>query len=219
MVVYTQANVCTAIPGLAMLAFSCFLRAAEPQPIFVQVERTKAIYRRDTSCKSGVQGAFTTSQLNVLETREIVYELVEHAICQGDYVRPFDLHWFDTRDKREVFRTSLSVADFQRFSGYLDSDEVKGICGLYPNAGPGVGDFEIEITRHSGVQKIGVISLSPRRVQNSPREIPLVLLICKAKDIAHRASKSAMVPDWCSSLPPLKGPIPGMKMLKPPVAQ
>ena len=67
----------------------------------------------------------------------------------------------------------------------------------FMNAGPGVGDYEIEIHRVSGIQTIGVISLSPNHFQLQ-QDPTLLQLICAAKAIAGDKRE-----EWCPGAPPL----------------
>jgi hypothetical protein len=76
----------------------------------------------------------------------------------------------------------------------LNRDEVKRLEG-YANAGPSVGSFKIVINRAKRPQYIEVWGMFRPRLRNNP----LADLICEAKVIAQRISKSGTLPDWCNS--------------------
>jgi hypothetical protein len=73
---------------------------------------------------------------------------------------------------------------------FLDGPEVKAI-GDFLNAGPGVGDYEIEIYRASVVQRVPVFSFVPAQ-----RDKALLRLICEAKQMAGDKH-----PAWCPNTP------------------
>jgi hypothetical protein len=73
---------------------------------------------------------------------------------------------------------------------FLDRPEVKAV-GDFMNAGPGVGDYEIEIHRTSGMQRIHVFSFVPEQ-----RDRSVLRMICEAKQIAGDEH-----PAWCPNLP------------------
>ena len=89
-----------------------------------------------------------------------------------------------------VRRFSLRPVVLNQLKAFLDRPEVKAI-GNFLNAGPGVADYEIEIHRVPGIQRIPVFSFVP-----SERENALLRLICEAKQIA--ADKHAA---WCPIAP------------------
>ena len=87
-------------------------------------------------------------------------------------------------------RFSLPTSDIDRLRKLLDSPNVKGLT-MFLNAGPGVGDYEIEIARASGVQKIPVVSLPPDHYELR-RDPALLHVICRAKELAGGER-----PRWC----------------------
>jgi hypothetical protein len=64
------------------------------------------------------------------------------------------------------------------------------------NAGFGVGDYDIEIHRTSGVQKIPVVSFLPEH-DSLKRDNTLLRVICEAKEIAGDKRTA-----WCPNPPP-----------------
>ena len=63
------------------------------------------------------------------------------------------------------------------------------------NAGGGVGDYDIEIHRSSGVQRIPIVSLMPEH-DELKRDPTLLQVICEAKRIAGDKR-----PPWCPNSP------------------
>src|SRR6185437_2661044 len=77
----------------------------------------------------------------------------------------------------------LSATALVQLHTFLDRPEVRELRD-FMNAGPGVGDYDIEIDRPSGVQHIPVISLMPGHAELK-HDPTLLQLICKAKGIGH----------------------------------
>src|SRR5262245_2768914 len=84
----------------------------------------------------------------------------------------------------------VAPPEYQRLKALLDSSSVNNLTS-FMNAGPGVGDYEIEISRPSGVQRISVVALMPEHVELR-RDPTLLRLICAAKQIA-----AIPRPSWC----------------------
>jgi hypothetical protein len=89
----------------------------------------------------------------------------------------------------------LPLATLDQLKRFLDNPEVKSLVG-FMNAGFGVGDYDIEIHRTSGVQKIPVVSFLPEH-DSLKRDNTLLRVICEAKVIAGDKP-----PAWCPN-PPL----------------
>ena len=94
---------------------------------------------------------------------------------------------------------ALSQSALAQLRSFLDRPEV-GQLRDFMNAGAGVGDYDIEIRRASGVQRIPVISLMPEHDQLK-RDPTLLRLICEAKEIGGDKR-----PHWCPN-PPQAEPV------------
>jgi hypothetical protein len=92
---------------------------------------------------------------------------------------------------------ALSQSTLAQLRNCLDRPEVAQLRD-FMNAGGGVGDYEIEIHRASGVQQTLVMSLMPEH-DELKRDPTLLQLICKAKEIAGDER-----PRWCPNPPQAK---------------
>lgn len=90
----------------------------------------------------------------------------------------------------KIHNFSLSQVALDQLRNFLDRPEV-GRLRDFMNAGPGVGDYDIEIHRASEVQRIPVMSLMPEH-DELKRDPTLLQVICRAKEIAGDAR-----PTWC----------------------
>jgi len=97
--------------------------------------------------------------------------------------------WAVPADGR-VQNLALSQAALAQLQTFLDRPEVKQLRD-FMNAGPGIGDYDIEIHRVSEVQHIPVVSLMPEHTELK-RDPTLLQLICKAKEIGGDER-----PRWC----------------------
>jgi hypothetical protein len=91
--------------------------------------------------------------------------------------------------KRRTLR--ISRADYDRFRELLAGPNVQRLTSFH-NAGPGVGDYELQIARVSGTQRISIVSLMPEH-DELRRDPTLLRLICEAKHFALRPE-----PQWCA---------------------
>lgn len=91
-------------------------------------------------------------------------------------------------------RFTLLPGGLDQLRGFLERPEVKSLTD-FMNAGPGVGDYDIEIYRGSRIQRIQVLSLMPNHYELK-RDPTLLRVICKSKQIAGDE-----VPDWCPDTP------------------
>jgi hypothetical protein len=97
-------------------------------------------------------------------------------------------------------RFMLPQGALKQLQSFLDRPEVKDLRDFL-NAGSGVGDYEIEIHRASGVQRVPVFSLMPSHY--SLKQDPTLLrVICRAKEIGGDER-----PPWCADLNPTQ-PVP-----------
>lgn len=92
-------------------------------------------------------------------------------------------------------RFMLPQGALEQLQSFLDRPEVRDLRD-FMNAGPGVGDYDIEIHRASGVQKVPIASLMPSHY--SLKQDPTLLrVICRAKEIGGDER-----PPWCADLSP-----------------
>jgi hypothetical protein len=200
----------TTIARVLLLAGGALLwgTAAFPQapPLFTQRERqAQAPARSNSRCKpEPYDKTITFSEITVLESREVEYRISTLTPCLGEVGNPpFALRWDAPHSgKATVSHYTLPATDFEQFKIFLDREDVRDIHD-FMNAGPGVGDFKIAITRAAGPQNIEVVSLSPNHIELVARPA-LIHLVCQAKEMARRASRSGELPDWCRNARPLK---------------
>jgi hypothetical protein len=191
-----------------VMAGGAFLRSSEafPQarPLFTQHERQHVAARPNARCRpEPYETPITYSEVTVFDSREVVYRTSTEVPCLGQQVGepPLALRWEVPNGTAAVFRYRLSALEFEQFKAFLDRADVQGIHS-FMNAGPGVGDFKVAITRPTGTQNIEVVSLSPNHFQlvDAPS---LIHVICQAKEMARIAAGSGELPEWCKNARPL----------------
>jgi hypothetical protein len=190
--------------GVSLSGTDAFPQA---RPLFTQQERqSRADARPNPLCKpEPYETAISYSELTVFDSREIVYQTSTVARCLGQVGDPPLAHrWEAPGGTAAVFRSTLSAPEFEQFRLFLDRADVRALQS-FMNAGPGVGDFRVAITRSGGTQNIEVLSLSPNHVQ-LVADPSLIHLICKAKEMARMASRSGELPEWCRNARPLTPP-------------
>jgi hypothetical protein len=176
----------------------------QARPLFTQHERQPHPAARPNPLCSPepYETPITYSELTVFDSREIVYRISTVVPCLGQVVNPpATRRWDAPSGTAAVFRSTLSAPEFEQLKIFLTRADVQGIQS-FMNAGPGVGDFKVAITRPAGTQIIEVISLAPDHFQlvDDPA---LIHLICKAKEMARSASRSGELPEWCRKARPL----------------
>ena len=175
------------VAGAALLAaFTSFeVVDAADNPLFTIRERLTTW--KQEQCPSGTLGKDVSySELRVFADAQAEQHTWRAAGCTGAT---------DSRDwkppagsKLRKFR--LAPPEYQRLRALLDSPSVNSLSS-FMNAGPGVGDYEVEIDRPSGLQRISVVALMPEHVELR-RDPTLLRLICAAKQIADMPQ-----PSWC----------------------
>lgn len=90
-------------------------------------------------------------------------------------------------------KSKIPPAEYHQFEQLLSDPNVARLTD-FMNAGPGVGDYEIEVRRASGVQRISVVSLMPDHTELR-HDSTLLRLICGAKQIAEGTT-----PGWCTGV-------------------
>lgn len=96
----------------------------------------------------------------------------------------------------------LSEAEMNSLRELLDNSTVRAPQPFY-NAAPIADNFDIEITRASGVQRLPILAFMPSHVELGDHSA-LLYLVCKSKELAHLASERNSVPLYCGTLPPLR---------------
>jgi len=191
--------------GVFLFCLDAYL---QDQPLLTQHERqSHSTARPNPLCKpSPYETPITYSELTVFDSREVVYQISTVVPCLGEVADPpWGMRWDAPNGTKAAFRYRLSAAEFEHLKTFLDRADVKGIDS-FMNAGPGVGDFKITITRPSGTQNIEVLSLLPNHDQ-LVKNPALIHLVCRAKDLARISSKSGELPDWCRNARPLDGQV------------
>ena len=175
----------------AILAFCLFHHCAFAQsnPLFVVRERLRQ--PTGTFCPVGrLVVGLSYSELIVSSDGQVQHAAWRVPAC-SDPTHAWD--WAAPAGSK-VRRFSLSPVVFDQLKGFLDRAEVKAVRDFL-NAGPGVGDYEIEIRHASGMQRIPVVSLMPEH-NELKRDPTLLLLICEAKEIGGDER-----PHWCPNSP------------------
>ena len=96
----------------------------------------------------------------------------------------------------------LSDTEMNSLRELLDNTAVRSAQPFY-NAAPIADNFDIEITRASGVQRLPILAFMPGHVEL--RQHPALLyLVCKSKELAHLAAEGNAVPAYCADLPQLR---------------
>jgi hypothetical protein len=193
------------VAGGALLCGSDAL--SQSRPLFTLHEsQSHAAARPNPLCKpEPYETPITYSDVTVFDSREVVYRTSTVAPCLGQVGDPpFARRWEGPSGTASVFRHTLSAAELDQFSTFLERPDVRGLQS-FMNAGPGVGDFKVAIARPAGIQNIEVRSLSPNHFQ-LVKDPSLIHLICKAKEVARVAARSGELPEWCRTARPLNPP-------------
>lgn len=166
-------------------------KSQEPrQPLFVVRERVHPLID-SLDCPQGrVVYGLSYSVITVFTDGKVTHAVWYVPPCSDpararEWTAPADIR------ARDFALSPDALAQLRRF---LDRSEVRSLRDFL-NAGPGVGDYEIEIRRASGVQRIPVVSLMPEH-DELKRDPTLLQLICEAKEIA-----GDKLPAWCPNSP------------------
>ena len=144
------------------------------------------------SCPAGtVDKEWSYSELIVSDDRNVTQVSWAVPACSD----PARFREWTPPAARKLRRFSLPSVDIDGLRKLLDSPNVEGLT-MFMNAGPGVGDYQIEIARASGVQKISAVSLSPSS-HTIGRGLALLRVICRAKEITGDER-----PRWCPASEP-----------------
>jgi len=172
--------------GAALLAALTSLDVVSADdPLFAIRERLTTW--KQQQCPSGVPAKDVSySELRVFASEQGEERTWRVAGCSATDLR----NWKAPAAGSKLRKFRLSGSEYQRLKALLNSPNVIGLSS-FMNAGPGVGDYEVEIYRASGVQRISVVALMPEHVELR-RDPTLLHLICAAKQIAARSQ-----PGWC----------------------
>jgi hypothetical protein len=173
--------------GAALLAaFACLeVVVSADDPLLAIRERLTS--SKQQQCPSGMPGKDVSySELRVF-TSEQAEERTWRVTGCSSATDPRD--WKAPGGSR-LRKFRLAPNEYQRLKALLESPNV-GSLGSFMNAGPGVGDYEVEIYRPSGVQRISVVALMPEHVELR-RDPTLLRLICAAKQLSVVPQ-----PSWC----------------------
>jgi hypothetical protein len=138
------------------------------------------------------QDSVSISELTVLDDGTVKYRLAPGCpsrIIPADLAKSHEAaeSWTGSQATERVYEYSLPPAKFARLKELLDRQEVTHAMGSFMNAGPGVGDFEIEISRSDATQRIPILSFMPQHYEL--REHPAITyVICEAKTIEQAQS-------------------------------
>src|SRR5258708_17704908 len=150
--------------GAALWSTAAFPQA---RPLFtVQERQSHAAARWNALCRpEPYDTPITYSEVTVFDSREVVHQTSTVFPCLGDVGDPpWALRWQAPSAATAVFRYRLSASELEQFKLFLNRPDVQRLHS-FMNAGPGVGDFQIAITRASGAQNIDVAFLSPNHFQ------------------------------------------------------
>jgi hypothetical protein len=171
-------------------AFLCGLAAvavadSAGRPVFTMCERRASWVKQ--SCPDGtLVKDLSYSALSVLDDGTAKERTWAVAACMNP------THAWDWKPPSgstlRTFRAEPTA--YGRFTQLLDDPNLKRVTS-FRNAGPGVGDYELEIAHASGTQRISVVSLLPEHVELR-RDPTLLRLICAAKQVAGIPE-----PRWC----------------------
>jgi hypothetical protein len=166
-----------------------------PNPLLIVRERLTTI--GTLNCREGfVHHGFSYSELTVFSDGQVQKVNWSVPPCSD----PASASEWKAPVGSNARRFVLPQGALEQLQSFLDRPEVRDLRD-FMNAGFGVGDYDIEIHRASGVQKIPVLSLMPSHY--SLKQNPTLLrVICRAKEIGGDEQ-----PPWCADLNPTQ-PVP-----------
>lgn len=144
------------------------------------------------------------SELTVLDNGEVEYRISTGILCNDS--RPvlepdthFDFRWKE-RLPEKVFRYKLSDVELNKFKAFLERGDVVR-TGSFFSAAPAPAHYKFIIGHVTRPQSLEVIGFNfqpkvPQRVSG------LSAIICVARNLAQRATKTAEAPAWCHGIEP-----------------
>jgi hypothetical protein len=158
------------------------------RPLLIVSERTRRAATETLNCEGKLAVTLSLSTITFFDDGAVMQLAWTVPAC-SDPARA--RAWTPPAGTR-VRRSTLQAGERDALHGFLDRPEVMSLTD-FMNAGPGVGDYQIEIHRASGVQKISVLSLMPEHDQLR-RDPTLLRIICKAKELGGGER-----PRWCAA--------------------
>jgi hypothetical protein len=161
----------------------------ELNPLLIVRERQR-LETTATNCRAGLIGdAFSYSEITVFDNGQVRNVNWSIPPCSD----PAQAIAWKTPASGKTRQFMMQSGALEPLRSFLDLPEVKALRD-FMNAGFGVGDYEIEIRRTSGVQRVPVLSLMPSHY--SLKQDPTLLrVICVAKNIGGDER-----PTWCTDL-------------------
>jgi hypothetical protein len=153
-------------------------------------ERTQQAATATVNCEGKLAVSVSFSTITFFDNGEVIQLGWTVPACSD----PAQARGWTPPAGTRVRRSKLQAGERDSLQRFLDLPEVKALSD-FMNAGPGVGDYQIEIPRAPGTQKISVLSLMPEHDQLR-RDPALLRVICKAKEMG-----SAEIPRWCPTSP------------------
>jgi hypothetical protein len=160
----------------------------------LRVDEVRQEAKANHRCKPAPMLAVTVySRVTVDEEGGVLYR--ESIRCNGRVEKGPLGTWPAPGNPNEIYPLQLSDSELKSLISFLNTQEVRDITD-FMNAGPIFDNYEILIRRGDHQQRIKVLAFLPSHY--SLREHPaLTQLICRAKEIAGRASQTKEMPDWC----------------------
>lgn len=156
-------------------------------PILIVRERVPLPATAVVNCEGRLSAGFRFSTIAFFDSGEVAQLAWTVPACSD----PARARVWTPPAGTRVRRSKLQAGGREALQRLLDLSRVKALTD-FMNAGPGVGDYQIEIRRASGMQKLSVLSLMPEHDQL--RHDPALLrVICAAKEIAGSER-----PGWCA---------------------
>lgn len=167
------------------LVLAIYVNGAPRKPMLILRERTQRP-AGNVHCEGKLAASLRFSAITFFDNGEVTQLAWTVPAC-SDPAQAW--HWTPPAGTR-VRRSKLTSGDRDGLQGFLDLPGVKALTD-FMNAGPGVGDYQIEIRRGPEIQKISVLSLMPEHDQL--RDNPALLsVICRAKELG-----AGERPGWC----------------------
>jgi hypothetical protein len=149
------------------------------------------------------------SELTVPDNGDVEYRISTGILCDDSrpVVEPdthFGFRWKE-RLPEKVFRCKLSEVELSKFKAFLERGDVVRVESFF-SAAPAQAHYIFMIGHLARPQNIEVIGFNFYR--NVPQRFSgqhvsgLSAIICVAKDLAQRASKTTETPAWCQGVEP-----------------
>jgi len=149
------------------------------------------------------------SELTVLDNGEVEYRISTGILCNDS--RPvlepdthFGFRWKE-RLPEKVFRCKLSDVELNKFKAFLERGDVVR-AESFLSAAPAPAEYRFSIEHLTGAQNLEVTGFHfypkvPQQVSGQ-QVSGLNAIICVARNLAQRASKTSEAPAWCHGVEP-----------------